>query len=889
MNKRVRWFGRWAAAMLCALSLSGASCGPARPARAPGASALKFDVHRTKLANGLQLLAHRDASQGLVTAVLVLRVGGGYDPAGKEGLAHLVEHLVFRGKHGELEVEQRLGQLGAQYNGWTSADETAYYATVPAVNGAALIELFRGIASAPLEGVEQAAFDAERNIVENERRLRSENGYPSEVFARLDKALYGDSFYGKPTAGTGPSLQSLTLDDARAFVQAYYRPQRMTVLVAGELTNADDKLASDFGALSGDGPAPAEKPPQAPPVAVAAKTPIERTQAVVGVPELWLAWRLPSAWDDDRAALEVLETLANSSLGGLASTRSDVGSAEAFIERGPVVSTLYCRAVLSSTDSVDAVRSAIAHAIDQGTADRVLDRDWRIIYTRNESTHQLLGFEPLGARALSMVLGAHYTGDAAFMLQQTAAIAELSAEGINGLADRFLTLEQSRALLVEPGTSGATADLLDAHAAHKVAHGLDNLDAVVAATRKDAGNIESKVLGNGIQVYALPRAGDRFFTALLGFLDGAARKPRGVAEAADWSIASFIGKPPAGVATYRYTNADAVRWLARSNVSALDLGLEQLAHLLSHYEIRWKPDSFVEWLKVADKAETPAQKLAREVWSKLGKELLVAEPLAREIDAIAVNEIRKWRDAVYRPENAALVIVGPSAEQAFAIAEEQLGSWKRRPAREPAVKPAIAAAPAPGPLKLALLPRPDLSQTTLMFGCRLPAHSPQNAAEQDVLAALVGAELREKLRYQTGGTYHVSTDIDRLRDGTTLFSVSTSVGSRHLEQAVALILGWSERSDLTISQQALTDARFSVLDGFAMGRTTVALASDLFEYHRLGWQVSELSHYPEWALRASAAGVSKLVRACRQDAVLGAVGDSRRVEELAAPHLSFRP
>ncbi len=889
MFVRVQWVGRWAAAVLCAAALTGASCGPATPARSPGASALAFDVWKTKLGNGLQLLVHRDESQGLVSAVLVVRVGGGYDPAGKEGLAHLVEHLVFRGKHGEFDVQQRLAQLGAQYNGWTSAAETAYFATVPAVHGAALIELFRSMAAAPLEGVEQPAFEAERNIVENERRLFAENGYPSEIFARLDRALYGDSFYGKPTAGTGPSLQSLTLDDVRAFVQAHYRPERMTALVAGELPVTPDRLAGDFGAIQADGEAPKLVAPQPPPPPSPGPGSIERAQAVVGAPELWLAWRLPGAWGDERAALEVIENLANSSLSELASSRSDVGDVRAFIARGPVVSTLYCRAVLSSTDSVDAVRRAIAYAIDNGTGRRAMQKDWRIIYTRSESTRQLLEFEPLGSRALSMALGAHYTGNAAFMLRQSEIIADLSGDGINDVAERYLTLDQSRALLVEPGTSGPTAELLEARVQQRAAHDLGDVEAVVAATRRDAARVQSKVLSNGITVYALPRAGDRFFTALLGFVDGVARKPRGVAEAAEWSIASFIGKPPPGVATYRYTDADAVRWLVRSNVSALDLGLEQLGYLLSHYEIRWKPDSFVEWMKVADKAETPSQKLRRDVWAVLGSNLPMAEPRPRELDAVTVNDIRSWRDAVYRPENAALIVVGPSADQAFEIAEEQLGSWKRRPGRQPAVAATVLAESPARPLKLVLVPRTDLSQTTLMLACRLPAHSPRNAADQDVLAALVSSRLRDQLRYRSGDTYHVSTDIDRLRDGSTFFSVSTSVGGPHLEQAVELLLGWSEASDFGQSEQALTDARATVLGGFALGRTTLALASDLFEYHRLGWPAAELAHYPEWVAHATPAGVGDLARACRRSAVLGAVGDSKRVEDAAASHLAFRP
>src|SRR5688572_25821728 len=96
-------------ACLCAFS----ACGPMRSARAPGVAALSFNVEQQRLANGLRLVRHADTSQGLVSLVLVVGSGSGRDPAGKEGLAHLVEHLVFRGQNASgVTLRDRLRELG---------------------------------------------------------------------------------------------------------------------------------------------------------------------------------------------------------------------------------------------------------------------------------------------------------------------------------------------------------------------------------------------------------------------------------------------------------------------------------------------------------------------------------------------------------------------------------------------------------------------------------------------------------------------------------------------------------------------------------------------------------------------------------------------------------
>ncbi|HVJ21388.1 MAG TPA: insulinase family protein, partial [Polyangiaceae bacterium] len=782
--------GRSVLVVASSLLLAFSACGPMRSARAPGVEALSFAVKQERLANGLRLVQHDDASQGLISLVLVVGAGSGRDPAGKEGLAHLVEHLVFRGQDANgVTLRDRLRDLGAEYNGWTSSDETAYVATATKASASGLLAAFHDLLLAPLQGVDEATFQVERNVVENERRLRSENGYPSEVFAKLDRALYGDSFYGKPTGGTGRSLETLTLEDARDFARTHYRPQSMTLLVAGTSAVTSTELAASFGGVHPEGDHSALSKPQLPPALVSGPGPIERAQALVGVPELWLAWRLPGAFGKERAALDVIEDLAASSLAEVTTVRSDVAEVAAFLERGPNVSTLYCRAVLSRSDDLEGVRKALAHELDKGIASRALDADWRFLYTREEATRRMLGFEPLGARAVGMALGAHYARDPSFVVQQAAAIDGLGAEDLNGIANRFLNLEQSRTVLLEPGAAGPVASLSGATTSDGHSGSTDSREAVTAA-QLAVPQLQEKTLQNGLKVVAVERGGDRFFTAWLGFLDGAARKPLAVARAADWSVVNYISKPPAGIGFGRFAESDAVVWFARSHVAALDLGLETMVDRFTHHEIRWKSQEFVEWLKVADKIETPTEIIDRNLSRVLLGESALSAPLPREIDAVRVQDIRSWRDTVLRPENGTLVVVGPDQEAALSAAETHLGSWRRSAARKAVVAPAELPPSRAHGLRLSLVPRKDLSQTALKFGCRLPKHDIERAAAEDVLVRGLEGVLEWRLRERAGASYYVSAGVERLRGGLSVLWLATAVGDPHLTPAVEALLGW---------------------------------------------------------------------------------------------------
>jgi zinc protease len=714
--------------------------------------------------------------------VLLLGAGAGRDPEGKEGLAHLVEHLAFRALDDEGRSRtERFNALSASYNGWTNAEETGYVAAVPSLRADALLEIFQGLVEEPLRGVDEAAFRVERNVVEHERRLRSENGYPFEVFARLNEALYGATYFGKPVGGTAASLSRLTLADAVEFAARHYRPEHMTLLVAGVPPSDAEALERVLGGVRAEGPAASPPDRSLPKVEATALVPLERATAVVGAPQLWLAWRLPGGFAGERAKLEVIEDMAEGSLARVSAERRDVGSVHVFVDYGPRVSTLYCRATLSAVDDVEGVRRALAHALDRGIARTALDADLRYIYTRERATRRLLDFEPLRWRAQEMALGAHYAQNPSFAIEQTAAIEGLTGDELNDVADRYLNLEQSRALLVEPG--GASAVAVPSHEERHdgAGEGSDGGPSSSATLERfepvlDDAKIVTETLENGLEVTAVDRTGDRYYTALLGFFDGEARQPLAVARASRWATLNYLVKPPAGIDFADSLGVDSMAWIARSNSSALDLGLERLIGRFTNIELDWKSPYFLEWRKVAEKLETAADRADRELMRSLLGDSLLTSLRPSDFDSVRVQDIRKWRDAVYRPENAALVITGPRAEVALASARTHLSSWKRSVARAPRVAAPSLPPIRGGGLRLALVPEPGLSQTALRFGCRLPRHTAGSVVAEEVLAERIEHHLESALREATGSSYSVEVDVDRVRGGLSVLRISAAVG-----------------------------------------------------------------------------------------------------------------
>ena len=199
------------------------------------------------LANGLQVVVHEDHHLPLVAVNVWYHVGSANEAPGRSGLAHLFEHLMFKGAaHQPRGFFEPLQEAGGSLNGSTSADRTNYWSVVPAgaTELALWMEADRMGWLMPALSVER--FETEREVVLNERRQSYENRPYGLAHFALSEAIYPrDHPYHWPTIGYPSDLRAATVDDARALFQQYYHPANASgTLVVTDLTTGKDVVLS---------------------------------------------------------------------------------------------------------------------------------------------------------------------------------------------------------------------------------------------------------------------------------------------------------------------------------------------------------------------------------------------------------------------------------------------------------------------------------------------------------------------------------------------------------------------------------------------------------------------------------------------------------------------
>ncbi|WP_051231394.1 M16 family metallopeptidase [Kaistia adipata] len=214
------------------------------PKIAPDASTFTLD-------NGLQVVVIPDHRAPIVTHMMWYKVGAADDPHGKSGIAHYLEHLMFKGtkNHPAGEFSAKVSEVGGVENAFTSADATAYYQTVAKDQ----LGMVMGYEADRMQGLQltDAVVLPERDVILEERRMRTDNNPGSLLGEAMDAALFQNHPYGVPIIGWAHEIGQLTREDAVAQYERYYTPNNGILVIAGDVT-ADEvrKLAEDtYGKL----------------------------------------------------------------------------------------------------------------------------------------------------------------------------------------------------------------------------------------------------------------------------------------------------------------------------------------------------------------------------------------------------------------------------------------------------------------------------------------------------------------------------------------------------------------------------------------------------------------------------------------------------------------
>lgn len=259
-----------------------------------------------RLDNGLQILLLPDVSRPTVTVNLTVLVGSRHEGYGEAGMAHLLEHMLFRGTPTHEDIPRLLKERGAEFNGTTWLDRTNYYETLPASDSnlefALKLESDRMINSSIL----REDLDSEMTVVRNEFE-RGENSPFRVLMQRMVGAAFEWHNYGKSTIGNRADIERVPVENLRNFYRRFYQPDNAVLIIAGQF---DAELALElstkyFGAI----PRPERELNQ-----TWTEEPAQDGERLVTirrvgeVPMAGLVYHIPAGSHPDFAAVDVLTT-----------------------------------------------------------------------------------------------------------------------------------------------------------------------------------------------------------------------------------------------------------------------------------------------------------------------------------------------------------------------------------------------------------------------------------------------------------------------------------------------------------------------------------------------------------------------------------------------------
>ena len=205
-------------------------------------------IQEYRLPNGLRVLLYPDRTKEVVTVNVTYLVGSRHEKYGESGMAHLLEHLLFKGTPTHPKIHQELTEHGCRANGTTSFDRTNYFETFPStpenLAWALDMEADRMVNS----HVAREDLESEMTVVRNEFEVDENN--PGEI---LQERMLASAFlwhnYGHPTIGARSDIENVSIDRLKAFYRLYYQPDNAVLVVAGDIDPAGtlELIGSTFG------------------------------------------------------------------------------------------------------------------------------------------------------------------------------------------------------------------------------------------------------------------------------------------------------------------------------------------------------------------------------------------------------------------------------------------------------------------------------------------------------------------------------------------------------------------------------------------------------------------------------------------------------------------
>ena len=742
------------------------------------------------LPNGLRVIVHTDRKAPIVAVSVWYHIGSKDEPKGKTGFAHLFEHLMFYGSENNDGVFfKKLEDVGAtDANGTTWFDRTNYFQNVPtqALDLALFLESDR--MGWLLGAVTQAKLDAQRGVVQNEKREGDNRPLGLTQYATLAALFPPGHPYAHEAIGSMADLNAASLADVQSWFRSNYGPNNAVLVLAGDIDVATARPLVEryFGAI----PRGPEVKRLAAPVLRWTKERRETLSDSIPTPHLSFNWVVPGRLERVSAltdiALTVLAGGASSRLyNELVRTRKLAVAVSGGVQAYEKVGMAEIEVTLAPGAKPEEVEAIVKKALADLAATGPSADEVSRVATRNVAG-TIRGLEAVGGfsgKATALAEGAVYAGDPAFWRTELGWYAKATPAEVQGAARQWL----NEGVYVQTVLPGERPPAEDVPPPPKVAAAAPPPKGPPRMAEPAVGPppalqwpaIERFTLSNGLKVELARRTTVPLVRMMLSHEAGMAADERNALGIQSMALnlldegAAGLSGPQIAEARERLgagIGASAGQDRTRLTLDALKSNLEP--SLLLFADIVQRPDFPVAEIErvrgqqltaIRQESSNPLG-LARRILTPAlyGPEHPYGAPpsgLGTEVSvkAITRDALVTWHKRWIRPDNATLFVAGDiTAAELRPLLETSFGRW--RP--DPAVARGVIRAAAPNPAKPAriiLVDRPNSPQSLILGGALLPLEGRQDLiahrAAVDVLGGLSTSRINMDIREEKNWAY----------------------------------------------------------------------------------------------------------------------------------------
>jgi zinc protease len=403
------------------------------------------------LANGMQVVVIPDHRAPVVTHMVWYKVGSADEPPGKTGVAHFLEHLMFKGTptHPNGDFSRIVAEKGGQENAFTTTDYTGYFQKVAREHLGQVMALEADRMANLVLGEKETA--SERDVVLEERRSRVDNDPGSQLSEEISASLYRSHPYGRPVIGWEDEIKALNRADAIEFYNTYYTPNNAILVVAGDVTTDEvrDLAEKTYGKLARRAePGPRVRPVEPP---QRAERRVTLSSPLVEQETLQRAYDVPSETNAPAGEAEALDLFAELLGGGPTSrlyqslvvkqkiaTSAGAWYSSTALDDGRFGIHAVPRGDTKLADLEVAIDKVIAELIDGGVPDKELER------AKTGLLASAVYAEDSQSRLARTFGAALATGETMADVQDWPdRIAEVSADQVIAVARKYLVKERS--------------------------------------------------------------------------------------------------------------------------------------------------------------------------------------------------------------------------------------------------------------------------------------------------------------------------------------------------------------------------------------------------------------------------------------------------------------